>query len=188
MTQLNGIIKRWWVALIFGVAAIGLGIFMFLNPVSTYVVLSYLFAGYFIAYGLYKSIMTFMERKEIPAWGWSFTLGVLTLILGLMLLIPGMATGTFVYYVAFSVMFMGINSCAVSFQLKEVGDGHWGWTLILGILTILLAIGMLVMPGISVGFISAWFGVMFVMLGINLCMLAYRLSVINSQLKKAETH
>lgn len=184
MTQLTGIIKRWWVALIFGILAICLGIFMVFNPVEAYVAMSYAFAGYFIAYGAYKAVMTFMERDTIPAWGWSFALGLLTLILGLMLLIPGMATGTFVYYVSFSVLFMGINSCSISFALKEEGDKHWGWTLAVGILTIVLSVFMMVMPAISIDLISFWFGVMFVALGIHLCYLAYRLSVIHSQNKR----
>ena len=32
MNQLNTVIKRWWVALIFGILAIALGIYIFFNP------------------------------------------------------------------------------------------------------------------------------------------------------------
>lgn len=186
MTNLTQISKRWWVALLFGIVALGLGIYMLFNPLETYVVLSYAFAIYFIAYGIYKSVMTYKEREMIPAWGWSFALGIVTTILGLLLLLPGMATGTFVYYIAFSVLFMGINTSATSFALKDAGDKGWGWTLAFGIISILLSIVMLVAPVFSVGFISYFAGFSFIFLGIQLCMLAYRLSVINSQVKKEE--
>ena len=183
--ELQGVIKRWWVALIFGILAIGLGILMFFTPVRSYIALSYVFAIYFIAYGLYKSIMVFKERDEIPAWGWSFALGIITFILGLILLIPGMAEGTFVYYVIFSVMFMGINSCSLSFTLKDLGDKSWGWTLAFGILTIILSFIMLFTPVFSMGVITYWFAALFIMLGIELCILAYRLSVAKSVLEKS---
>lgn len=184
MQEITGMFKRWWVALIFGIAAIAFSIFMFMYPAETYVTLSYAFAFYFIIYGIYKSVYTVMEREEIPAWGWSFALGLLTAVLGVMLLLPGMATGTFVFYITFCVMFMGINACSASFALKAAGDKGWGWTLALGILTIIMSIIMLNYPLMSAGVISLWAGMMFMFLGISLCGLAYRLSVAHSVSKK----
>ncbi len=184
MVEMKGIFKRWWVALIFGIIAIGLGIYMLMNPIETYITLSYVFAVYFLAYGIYKAVMTFMERDEIPAWGWSFALGIFTALLGLILFLPGMATGTFVYYCSFSVLFMGVNSCAAAFTLKDVGDKYWGWTLALGILTVLLAFVMIALPTLSAGVISIWFAVLFIVLGIEACVLAYRLSVAKSMINK----
>lgn len=186
MEQLEGAIKRWWVALIFGILAIGLGVWMLFNPVDTYVTLSYIFAIYFIVYGAIKAYTVFTEREQIPAWGWSFALAIITLILGILLLFPGMATGTFVYYVAFSIMFMGINTCATSFALKDVGDNHWGWTLAFGILTIVFSVLMLIAPLFAIGFISYFFAFAFIFEGIQLCYLAYRLSVLNGQLKREQ--
>ncbi|MGI6108396.1 MAG: HdeD family acid-resistance protein [Eubacteriaceae bacterium] len=186
MNELTDVFKHWWVALIFGILAIALGIFMFMYPIDTYVILSYVFAVYFILYGVSTSYITFKNRELIPAWGWSFAFGIFTIILGCMLFIPGMAVGTFVYYVSFSVMFMGINCCAVSFSLKDQGDKGWGWTLVLGILTIVLSFIMLNHPLMSIGVISIWAAIMFIMLGCTLCGLAYRLSVVHSAAKKLE--
>lgn len=188
MKQIDYVAKRWYVALIFGIVALGLGIFMLFNPVTTYVALSYAFAIYFIAYGVYKAVMTYKEREVTPAWGWSFALGIITAILGVLLLFPGMATGTFVYYVGFSVLFMGINTIAVSFGLKEMGDKGWGWTLAFGILTIVLSVAMLISPFFSMNFISIFSGLMFIMLGIELCILAYRLNVIKDGNKKINAY
>ncbi len=185
MEQLEGVVRRWWVALIFGLLAIGLGVFVFFNPVTTYIAMSYTFAIYFIAYGIYKTYMVYKERDVIPAWGWSFTLGIFTIILGLILLMPGMAVGTFAYYVSFCVLFMGVNTCANSFALKDVGDKYWGWTLALGILTIALSFFMIMAPAFTTEFISLLFGSMLVVLGVQCCFLAYRLSVLNSSLKHA---
>lgn len=184
MTQLTGMIKRWWVALIFGVVAILLGIYMLFNPIETYIALSYIFALYFIVYGIYKIYVTYKEREEIPAWGWSLALGIITTILGLLLLLPGMATSTFVYYVAFAVLFMGINTSISAFALKDMGDSYWGWSLGFGILTAILAVLMMFMPVLSAGLISYWFGALFIVLGIQLCIVAYRLSVLKGQMKR----
>ena len=184
MDGIDSLFKHWWVALIFGILAIGLGIYMFIYPIETYVILSYMFAVYFILYGVSTSYITFKNRELIPAWGWSFAFGIFTVILGCMLFIPGMAVGTFVYYVAFSVMFMGINACGTSFALKSQGDKGWGWTLALGIITVILSFIMLNHPLMSVGVISIWAAIAFVMLGCTLCGLAYLLSVLHSSAKK----
>lgn len=190
MNELTSMFHRWWVALIFGIGAIILGIVMLMNPIASYIGMSYAFAFYFIAYGVYKAVMTYKERDLIPAWGWSFALGIITAVLGVMLLLPGMAAGTFVYYVTFCVLFMGINECAASFSLKDQGDKGWGWTLALGILTIVLSFFMLMAPVFSMDLVSIWGGILFIVLGIQLCMLSYRLSVANSIAKRggAEVH
>lgn len=183
-TQLEGIIKRWWVALIFGILAIGIGIFIFFNPIEAYIALSYAFAFYFVFYGIYKIYTVYKERNIIPAWGWSMALAIITLLLGLILLIPGMAQDTFVYYVTFSVLFMGINTCATSFALKDIGDKGWGWSLALGIITIILSVILLFRPVLSIGVVSIWFGSLFIVFGIQCCFVAYRLSVLKSLEKK----
>lgn len=186
MKQLDGIIKRWWVAVLFGVLAIAISIYMLFNPLETYITFSYLFAAYFIVFGAYKAITVWTDRENIPGWGWSFTLALITLILGLVLLIPGMAPGTFLYYIAFGVMFMGINTCSTSFVLKEAGDSHWGWTLAFGILTILFSVLMIMAPLFSVGLISYFFAFMFLFYGIHLCYLGYRLSVLKGIFKREQ--
>lgn len=185
MEQLDGIIKRWWVALIFGIVAIILGIYILFNPIESYLTLSYVFALYFIVFGIYKAITVFREREKIPAWGWSFGLAIISIILGVILLLPGMAPGTFLYYVGFSVLFMGINSCSTSFALKDAGDKHWGWTLAFGIISIILSIIMVISPLFAIGFITYYFAFMFIFYGIHLCYLSYRLSVLNSKIKKS---
>lgn len=180
----NGVFKNWWVALIFGILGIALGVFMFMNPVETYKVLSYLFAIYFLIYGVATMVGTFMSREFIPAWGWSFAFGVLLTIMGVMLFMPGMATGTFVFYIGFSVMFMGINACSMSFALKGEGDKGWIWTFVLGVFTIILSFIMINHPVFSVGVISIWAAIAFISLGCALCILAYRMSKLHSISKK----
>lgn len=184
MNEKTSLFKNWWVALVFGILAIILGIYMFMYPLETYVVLSYVFAAYFLIYGIFTCYETYRNRALIPAWGWNFAFGILTVILGCMLFVPGMATGTFVFYVAFSILFMGINACSASFALKAEGDKGWGWTLALGILTVILSIIMLNHPLFSMSVVSTYAALAFIFLGITLCGLAYRLSVLHSEAKK----
>lgn len=177
--------KHWWVALILGIAAIALGIMMFIYPLKTFVALSYVFAIFFLAYGIYTTVTTWTNRALIPAWGWSFAFGILVIIFGLMLFIPGMAPETFNYYVAFSVMFMGINNCAAAFSAKGFGDSMWIWWLILGILTVILAIIMIAHPLLSAGVVVIWAAVAMIMLGLSLIGLAYSMSKLNGIAKRS---
>ncbi|MEG0377115.1 MAG: DUF308 domain-containing protein [Eubacterium sp.] len=183
--ELEKVVKHWWVFLILGILAIGIGIWIFFNPLGSYVALSIIFALTFLISGLASCAVTIANRKTIPAWGWNFTSGLLMLILGIVLLaIPGMTEATLAFYVSFAVMFGGFNTISFSFTLKAAGDKGWGWNLALGILVIILSIVLISHPLVGAMTVVVWSSIAFLMLGISFCGIAFRLSKAKGALKK----
>lgn len=67
--ELTGAIKHWWVFLILGILAIGLGVWLFFTPANGFAALAIVFAITFLISGLASTAVTLINRKSIPAWG-----------------------------------------------------------------------------------------------------------------------
>ncbi|MEF9917668.1 MAG: DUF308 domain-containing protein [Eubacterium sp.] len=183
--DLEKTIKHWWLFLILGILAIGIGIWMFFNPLGSYVALSFIFAITFLVSGLSSIFITIINRNSIPAWGWNLTSGILMLILGIILLVtPGMSETTLAFYVAFAIMFGGFNTINFAFTLKARNDKHWGLNLALGIIVIILSIILISHPLIGAMTVLIWSSFALISLGVSFCVMAYRLSKTNAEMKK----
>ena len=183
--ELTGAIKHWWVFLILGILAIGLGVWLFFTPANGFAALAIVFAITFLISGLASTAVTLINRKSIPAWGWNLVSGILMLVLGIILVANlNLSADVLAFYVAFAVMFGGFNAIGYAFTTKSLGDNGWGWNLALGILVVILSIVLLLHPVFTALTITIWTGIAFVSLGVSFCMLAYRLSKTNSLLKK----
>ncbi len=88
-------VKNWWIFIILGILAIGVGIWMLFNAGMAYSALSLFFSISFLISGVSTCYVAIANRKTIPAWGWSLFSGIMILILGVILVVsPGMSEGT----------------------------------------------------------------------------------------------
>ncbi len=178
-------IKNWWVFLILGILAIVVGIWMLTRPGITFTALSIFFSVSFLVTGLSSCYMAIANRKNVPAWGWGLVSGIIVLILGVLLIIsPGMAEGTMIYYVAFALMFGGFHTINLSFILKKSSVPTWWVSLVLGILTIILSILLMMHPVMAVITIVMWSALGLIAMGISFCSIGYRLSKTKGQIKR----
>lgn len=181
----TGAIKHWWVFLILGILAIGLGVWLFFTPANGFAALAIVFAITFLISGLASTAVTLINRKSIPAWGWNLVSGILMLILGIIMIANmGITADVLVFYVAFAILFGGFNTIGFAFTAKSKGDKAWGWTLALGIVVVILSIVLLFHPVFAAFTIVIWAGIAFLSMGISFCTLAYRLSKTNGRMKK----
>lgn len=180
--ELPGAIRHWWVFLILGILAIVMGVWLFFTPVGGFAALSIVFAVTFLIAGLSSCAVTLLNRQAIPAWGWNLISGLLMLILGIIMTVHlNITADILVFYVAFAIMFGGLNTVGFSFTAKSRGDKGWGWTLALGVLVVILAITLMLHPVFTALTIVIWAGIAFLSLGIAFCNLAYRLSKTNGR-------
>lgn len=93
-------------------------------------------------------------------WGYVFAQGILSILLGLMVLIWPLATvGMILFFIAFYSIFIGIVEFIMGISL--IGKGSWFFPLIGGIISILLGIFIFRYPGVSilnlVYLVGGWF-------------------------------
>lgn len=135
----------WWLVLIEGIAAIILGLLLFMRPAATTIVLIQFLGIYWLITGLFTIISIIWDRS---AWGWKLFSGILGIIAGLLiiqnplwstLLVPT----TLAWVLGFIGIVIGILQLIDAFR-----GGGWG-SGILGVLSILLGFLLISRPVIA---------------------------------------
>lgn len=158
--------------IILGVLLAICGISCMCTPVMTFLEAGYFLVVLLLVYGI-AAIMKSVTQKE---YGMPFFFGMLSVIVGIVILVvPGLkllTDGMLIYIMAVWFLMQGVVDIAMSFQKKKLGGKGWVWTLVLGILGVLLGIYSLVHPLLLVFTFGILVGVYFIECGINMVVLA----------------
>ncbi|MGH1564437.1 HdeD family acid-resistance protein [Mumia sp. DW29H23] len=153
MTDLAGAITSaartaWWIVVVRGVLAIGLGIVALVWPDVTARVVIVLFGIWALADGIIAlvSIVTGGGR----AWGWLLLEGVLGIAAGIIAFrAPVTVALALVLVVAFWSIMIGVLEISGSLQVRQVPGSGWGWLLASGVISILFGILLFAWPDIG---------------------------------------
>jgi len=158
-------IKHWYIPLLVGLFFIIVSVIVFASPQSSLLTLSILFALSFLFGGLSEIIFSVVNRRQMENWGWSLAFGIITFIVGFMLLIqPGLSLGVLAFYIGFTILFRSVAAISFALDLKKFRVKYWGALLTLGILGIVISFiliwnpvfsGLSVVMLIAIGFLSA---------------------------------
>lgn len=81
-----GITRYWWIPMLTGVIALGLGIWCLCSPVTSVPVMAYIFAALICIAGIFNLAFAAFNHRIAPNWGWSLALGLLDLVAGIWML------------------------------------------------------------------------------------------------------
>ena len=116
-----------WGVLVAGLAGVTVGIVTFLYPGLTALALLYLIAAWAIVRGVFEIIAAFHLRKELEH-EWLLALsGLLSLVLGALLVVaPGAGALAVLWWIGAFALVFGVLTIALGFRLKRVNDtlGH----------------------------------------------------------------
>ncbi len=164
--EITGSVKNWYLLLIAGIVLVAAGIYSFTRPADTYMALVIVFSASFFVAGLFESIFSFINREEIEGWGWSFFLGLMTLLVGVMLMThPEVTIVTLPFFVGFTLLFRSASAMAQALQLKELGVLDWGNLMVLGVLGTIFSFILLFNPLLAGMTAVTWTALAFLMLG-----------------------
>lgn len=115
--------SRLWHILI-GVLYVAVGVMTFVNPLVATASLTLLAGAALVATGVLRLIMAFQNR-ELPAWGWVAFSGVLSLLLGGMILAqwPGSSLWVLGTFLAIELIFQGWAAIALARAIRSTSDG-----------------------------------------------------------------
>ncbi|MGX1740659.1 HdeD family acid-resistance protein [Bosea sp. NPDC055353] len=115
--------SRLWHILI-GVLYVAVGVMTFVNPLVATASLTLLAGAALVATGVLRLIMAFQNR-ELPAWGWVAFSGVLSLLLGGMILAqwPGSSLWVLGTFLAIELIFQGWAAIALARTIRSTFDG-----------------------------------------------------------------
>lgn len=178
-------VKYWYIPLITGLILVGVGLWTFTSPMESYVALSIIFSVSFLVSGLMESFFAISNRKTMKNWGWSLALGILTLIVGFLLIRdPEMSMATLPFYVGFMLMFRSAGAIGYAFDLKDSKVLDWGNLLAVGILGLLFSFILIWNPAFAGLNLVVWTGLAFIFSGFFSIYLSIRLGKLHKKGKK----
>ncbi len=176
-------IKHWYLPLIVGVLLIVLGIWTLTTPVESYIMLSIVFAVGFFLSGIFEMIFALSNKHK--SWGWSFALGLLSIIIGLLMILnPAISMATLPFYVGFMLLFHSILGISSSYEMRQYGIMDWGWLMLVAVLALIFSFMMLWNPLFAGVSIVVWTGIAFIVTGFYMIYFSTRLIKLNNLWKK----
>jgi uncharacterized membrane protein HdeD (DUF308 family) len=160
-------VKHWYLTLIIGIIFLGVGIVVFFTPLESYLALSIIFSVAFLLTGLLEIAFSISNRNELEGWGWHLALGIVTLLVGIMLVgNPAISMVTLPFFVGFVVLFRSIMAISTSLELRNYYIMDWGYLFGLGILGTIFSFMLLFNPSFAGLSLVIWTGLALVLIGI----------------------
>ncbi len=161
-------VKNWYILLIVGLIFLGTGIYCFVSPAESFLALALMFGWSFLISGAIEIVFSISNRDELENWGWTLIFGILTFLVGMLLLArPEITMITLAFSLGFLVMFRSIGAISFALDLRNYGDKTgWGTLLLFGILGVLFSFLLLWNPDFAGMTIVFWVGLALVSAGI----------------------
>lgn len=168
----------WWLLLLEGIAALVLGVILFMQPAATLVILTTFLGAYWLVEGVFKVIAAFTGQRGDTSWWLLLLSGLLGIVAGIVVfsapLMSALITQLFlVYMLAFQALIGGILSIIWAIRVRKEIQGE-GWVILGGILAIVLGVLLISSPLISILLLAKIAGVSAVIGGIGLIIAAFR--------------
>lgn len=173
-------VKHWYLPLIAGLIFIGVGIYSFAQPVTSYVALSFVFSISFLIAGIMDISFAMANREQMEGWGWDLALGILTLLAGILLIRhPEISMVTLPLFVGFVILYRSIMAIGTSLELKKYYINDWGYLLAIGILGAIFSFILIFNPGFAGLSIVIWTALAFIFIGAYSIYLSLKLKKIH---------
>ncbi|HEY5531789.1 MAG TPA: DUF308 domain-containing protein [Candidatus Anoxymicrobiaceae bacterium] len=168
-------VPRWWSFLLRGIAAFIFGIIILAWPGSTTKVLVFVFGLFVLVAGIAAFAATYAEVKREESFFVSLLIGIVCVVIGIMTMArPGAATVTVLYLIAAWAIIYGFMIIVSGFEAPK-GDANVKWLLVLtGVLSIILGIILIALPGLSVLSIVLLVGIYALIQGVLLAVVSLR--------------
>lgn len=110
---------NFWLHLAISSLAIVFGLLMLLNPKVTLVTLTLLIAAFFFSNGIFRILGSLITRFK--GWGWYFVNGLISLLLGILIIIHWPASSLWVIglFIGIDFLFIGISLIITSLSKRE---------------------------------------------------------------------
>lgn len=181
VSQVKNTGKNWWIVLVLGIILIVTGICTLPSPLQSFIALSIVFSISFLTSGILEIYYDLNNQNKIPNWGWNLAFGILTTMVGILLLIhPKISIATLPFYVGFVIMFRSIMAIAWATNLKNYTDVNVTSIMFMGILGLLFSFILLWNPILAGLTVIVWTALAFLLIGGTSIYISLKLRKINT--------
>lgn len=167
-------VQHWWLMMLAGVLCIALGIAVFVFPLQSYVTLSILAGVLMLLVGAAQLIVASTSGNYLAMRGYMIVGGVIDLLLGLLLCInPDVTMALLPIMLGIWMMYHSFMMIAFGGDLETFRVKGSGWTILGGVLLLVLSFIVLVNPfSAGVAAVVVLAGVGLIVFGFLLCWVA----------------
>lgn len=182
---IRGVTKYWWIPLLTGLLAIGIGIWCLCDPSESLPILAYAFSWCICFAGVFNIFFGFSNTRFYHGWGWSLALGILELICGIWLLslpVP-VLTSAFIFAIGIYIIVIAINAICEACMLYSY-SAPWA-VLLIALLLVTLFFAIVFLSGPIAGAMAVWLyiGISFIFFGGYRVGLALAIRKINKRIQ-----
>ncbi len=169
----NGV---WWALVIRGLIGIAIGFFIFARPLDSVAVFALVIAFWALMQGVVGIAHSFELRTVAPHWWLLLLSGLISTGFGVAALYyyPALSLSFAVVWVAWWLLLGGFAGISVAAMERRVGMS-WGWTLALGILSVVAAAFALMSPPATLAALMSLISAFAILSGVLYLAGAYRL-------------
>ncbi|WNY27191.1 DUF308 domain-containing protein [Methanolapillus ohkumae] len=187
--ETSGPVRHWWIVLLEALLFIAAGFIFFFYPFESYTIsfltINIVVSVLLVVIGVLEIAFAFTTRNIFGSWVWGCVLGILTLILGLILIFnPQISELVLPYILAIWILIEGISMIGTSINMKDSKQGGWMWVCLGGILVILLGIIIIFNFELATLTFVYWVGFSFLFAGITDAFVSYKLYKAKKFIKK----
>lgn len=138
--------RNWWALLLRGLAAIVFGVLTWLQPAASAAALVLVFGVYVLVDGVLAIFSAFQSRKESSHWWVVLIWGLISAVVGLLMLFqPAITALVMTIYIGVWALMTGVMEVVAAIRLRKEIQGEW--LLILGgLISVLFGIFVLMQP------------------------------------------
>ncbi len=175
--NLEGTLNRvWWGIVLRGVVALALGIFILARPLESVAVFALVIAFWALIDGLTNIVHSFDLKAYVNHWWLMLLGGVISAVFGVAALYyyPVLSLAFAVLWVAWWLLLTGVVGIYVAVQQRRLAMS-WGWTMALGIVSVVAGVLALVYQPATLAAIMAFIAGFAIVAGILLLVGAVRI-------------
>jgi uncharacterized membrane protein HdeD (DUF308 family) len=145
--------KTWWIPLVQGLSALLMGVLILTRPAPTLTLLTIFLGAYWLVGGIFDAVGAVSRRDSDRHWLLALTAGVISAIVGALLLgqpmLGALVTSVAaVTLIAIGAVVSGILSVVWAVRVRHEIHGE-GWIILIGVMSILLGLVLLATPLLS---------------------------------------
>ncbi len=178
-------VKNWWLFTILGIALFAVGVLTFFYPAASYLSLAVVFGVLVLVSGIVEIVLASSGKHYFSGRGWVLAGGIIQVILGLILCCNlGLSVVTLPIVLAFWLMFRAFSTIGWGGDMSSMRIPGAGWTIVCGVLLLLLAIWILLQPlAFGTTMVVVWVGVSLLFAGISTFAFSLQLKSMHKHMK-----
>jgi uncharacterized membrane protein HdeD (DUF308 family) len=169
-----GFRRYWWLFLIRGLVALGVGVFALFAPAATLAALVFVIGAYLLIDGAVTVVKAIQVLRSDAHWWVLLLEGIVGLVAGaLILLLPGLSIVSLALLVGYWAIISGVFGIAGALRMRAHVPGEWLY-LLFAVVSIVFGVVVVMSPATGLAYIVIMISIYGFVSGVTLIGLAFR--------------